>query len=106
MVWNESLERLFGLEPGTFEGTFNAFEKRVHPDDRQDVEEAIAATVQTDESFQLEYRIERPDGEQRWVDARGENHTDDDGGRRMVGVVTDTTERELPHPTARLTARA
>ena len=106
VVWNESMERLFGLEPGSFEGTFDAFEKRVHPDDRQDVEEAIAATVQTDESFQLEYRIERPDGEQRWVDARGENHTDDDGGRRMVGVVTDTTERELPHPTARLTARA
>jgi PAS domain S-box-containing protein len=94
VVWNESMERLFGLEPGTFEGTFDAFEKRVHPDDRQDAEEAIAASVRTDESFQLEYRLERPDGEQRWVDARGKIHTDDDGGRRMVGVVTDITERK------------
>ena len=32
--WSEIHEALYGLSPGTFEGTFEAFVGRVHPDDR------------------------------------------------------------------------
>ncbi|MFC3959390.1 PAS domain-containing protein [Halovivax cerinus] len=91
VIWTDSMERLFGLEPGTFEETFDAFAKRVHPDDRESVQEAIERAVERDDIFQIEYRIQRDDGEQRWVYARGEVH--DDG--RIVGIVTDiTTHKE------------
>jgi len=33
--WSESLERLVGIDPGTFEGTVDAFAEYIHPDDRQ-----------------------------------------------------------------------
>jgi len=94
VVWTESMERLFGLEPGAFEGTFEAFADYVHPEDLPTVEAAIESTVDSGERFQTEYRIERADGEQRWVYARGELHEAADGPGRIVGVVTDITERK------------
>jgi len=94
VIWTESMERLFGLEPGTFEGTFEAFAERVHPEDLAVVEAAIERAVERSGLFQTEYRIERTDGEQRWVYARGEVHTDGDRGRRIIGIVTDITDRK------------
>ena len=32
--WSEILEAQYGLQPGTFGGTFEAFVERIHPDDR------------------------------------------------------------------------
>ena len=32
--WSETLERLHGLEPGTFAGTFEAYQADIHPQDR------------------------------------------------------------------------
>ncbi|WP_254864536.1 PAS domain-containing sensor histidine kinase [Halovivax gelatinilyticus] len=94
VIWTESMERLFGLEAGTFEGTFEAFAKRVHSDDRPAVTEAIETAVEREELFQIEYRIRRDDGETRWVYARGEIHETDDGAGRIVGVVTDITQQK------------
>ncbi|MFC7237917.1 PAS domain-containing protein [Saliphagus sp. GCM10025317] len=94
MTWTESMERLFGLEPGTFEGTFEAFAKRVHPDDRPAVQSAIETAIEQDDVFQLEYRILRDDGEQRWGYARAETYGFEDGNGRMVGIVTDITKRK------------
>ena len=33
--WDPTLERLYGLEPGTFGGTFDDWATLVHPEDRQ-----------------------------------------------------------------------
>ena len=39
--WSEILEAQYGLQPGTFGGTFEAFVERIHPDDRASVLETI-----------------------------------------------------------------
>lgn len=94
VYWNESMEQLFGLEAGIFEGTFEAFGKRVHPDDLLAVEQAIGAAVERGDLFETDYRIQRDDGEQRWVHARGEIHETDDGSDVMIGILTDITDRK------------
>lgn len=33
VVWSETLERLLGIEPGSFEGTYEAHAEYVHPED-------------------------------------------------------------------------
>ena len=33
VTWSDELQRIYGLEPGQFNGTFEAFLERVHPDD-------------------------------------------------------------------------
>lgn len=101
VIWTESMERLFGVDPGTFEGTFEAFADRVHPDDLSTVRSAIETAVEDGEMFQTEYRIERDDGERRWVNARGELQETADGAGRIVGIVTDITDRKRTERTLR-----
>jgi len=92
VIWSESLERIHGLEPGGFEGTFEAFQRDMHPDDRDRVARTIEQSV-AEGSHQVEYRIICPDGSVRWLSARGRLIRDDHGEpSRMIGVCTDITE--------------
>ena len=92
MVWSEQMRRLFGVdadEPISFE----LFQARVHPDDRAARREAIAEAW-TSGVLTLEYRIVRPDGQERWVSSRGRVVRSADGRERMIGVVGDITEQK------------
>jgi len=93
--WDEASERLFGLEPGEFPGTWEAFARHVPDDDLAVVEQAATEAIETDQQYQADYRIERPDGEQRWVQGRGIVEYDGDGKPdQMLGINTDITERK------------
>lgn len=94
MDWHETCERLFGLEPDTFEGTFDAYLDRIHPDDRDPVRDALTRSVDRHEPFELTYRIVRDDGIERWIDGRGRLIVTDTGPTTMVGVNVDITERK------------
>ena len=91
--WSESLERICGLAPGSFGGTYEDFIAVVHEDDRARVDAEVAAAL--DEGHQeLAFRIVRPDGTVRWLEDRGRVITDSDGRvRGMSGVSFDVTDR-------------
>lgn len=92
--WSEGLERMHGLEPGSFPGTFEAFQQDIHPEDKERVLGAIRAAVHEQAPYHIQYRIVRPDGAVRWLEARGEVYRDDSGTPlRMSGVCTDVSER-------------
>jgi PAS domain S-box-containing protein len=95
VLWSETLERIHGLEPGTFGGTFEDYQRDIHPEDRSLVLDTVSHTL-SGEPHRLRYRIIRPDGEVRWLEARGTLLRDDAGApHRLVGVCMDVTEREL-----------
>jgi PAS domain S-box-containing protein len=89
--WSESMERLFGLAPGTFDGTLEASFDFVHPDDRQTVSERMARALPGSDPGGLEYRILRADGAVRWIEMR--SRPAPDGSGAFVGVAVDVTER-------------
>ena len=92
--WSASLERIHGVAPGTFGGTFEAVLKEAHPEDRETLRRTAEASLEGNGQYALEYRIVRPDGAVRWVEARGQVLRDQSGqAHRMVGVCTDVTER-------------
>jgi PAS domain S-box-containing protein len=92
--WSPELEALHGLAPGSFSGTFDAYEKDIHPEDRGVVHHAISKTLAHGQHH-VEYRIVRPDGAVRWVEGRGKVFRDSEGVPvRVVGVCTDVTERK------------
>jgi PAS domain S-box-containing protein len=94
LVWEESCERLYGIEPGSFEGTHEAWIKRVYPDDRERVENEWWNAMAENRPYQMVYRIIRPDGAVRWIDTRAVIFTDENGNyERAVGVDTDITKR-------------
>ena len=93
--WSDELFSIFGLQPQESGAAFDTFLTFVHPDDRKIAESAIAQAFQDRVFPQYEYRITRPDGSLRVLQANG-RVTDDETGRtiKMVGTVLDITERK------------
>ncbi len=95
VIWSTTLEQIHGLAPGSFGGTFEAFQQDIHPEDRQRVLDLIQQTVEQGRDHHLEYRIVRPDGGVRWLEARGKLFRDqNDQPLRLLGICSDATERK------------
>lgn len=95
--WSPEEEALYGLEPGAFEGTPEAYMARVHPDDRepawQAVQEALARHAP---SHHVVHRIVLPNDGVRWLESHGRFVYDGEGApMRLVGVSMDVTHRVL-----------
>jgi len=68
------------------------FLSRVHPEDRNTVDEAIERARPESQTFEIEYRLLRPDGDIRWLISRGRYGHDDRGGvSELIGVAIDIT---------------
>ena len=92
--WSEALESQYGLLPGTFAGTFEAFVAQVHPEDRAAVRDAVANAMATGGDFSILNRSIRPDGSVRWLSGTGRVLLDEHGEPvRSVGISLDVTER-------------
>ena len=89
------LEAIFGVEPGSMK-SYADFRNRVHPDDIEAVEAGRDAAVQGRETFNLEFRINRADGEVRWIAAAGGAFYEETTGEptRILGNNVDITERK------------
>ncbi|GEL48186.1 hypothetical protein CHO01_33020 [Cellulomonas hominis] len=90
--WDDQLLRIFGLDRDAFGGTIEAFDAAVHPDDLPRVHAALDRAVAACEEYTAEYRVRRPDGSTRWVQARGLALAGPDGtAARVLGAAYDTT---------------
>jgi PAS domain S-box-containing protein len=68
-------------------------EDAIHPDDREHVRVACRELEETGASYEIEYRIIRPDGEVRHVQQFGEKIFDDSGKLiETMGTLQDVTE--------------
>jgi PAS domain S-box-containing protein len=96
LAWDEQLIATFGYDVETFEETIEAFNERLHPDDLGRVNELLQTCIDTCGEYDAEYRVVRPDGDTRWVHARGRALAGPDGTAvRLLGAAYDTTgERE------------
>jgi PAS domain S-box-containing protein len=93
--WDERMHDLFGIERGTFPGTFEFFSNLLHPEDRERVIAAVTRSVDGDAQFDTEYRVVWPlDGGVHMVRARGKVYRDSEGkAERMTGACWDITDR-------------
>ncbi len=92
--WSETLEAQYGLAPGTFGGTIEAFTERVHPADRESVIETIGKAMRTGTDYSVLHRSTRSDSGVRWLSGAGRFQLDEKGRPlRGVGISLDVTER-------------
>src|SRR5215475_13455456 len=106
IIWNEECEAIFGLTPGGFGGSYDDWVKCVHPEDRSRAEEDLRRAVECGEGL-FEYRIIRPDGGVRWMQARGKLYFDVAGQPlRWIGINIDITERKQMEESLRRQTKA
>ena len=95
LYWSERIAPLFGHEYGALETSYENFLNAIHPEDRNEVTDAVNACVEKGKKYYIEHRVLWPDGTIRWLLERGDVIRDADGKPiRMLGIVQDITERK------------
>lgn len=94
LTWSAATCDLFGITPDEFRQTFEHFRSFILPEDRPSYLFAHRSISPAAPVLETEYRIQRADGEVRWLFERGRIEFDA-GGKpiRGVGIVMDITER-------------
>lgn len=65
----------------------------IHPDDVEHQRVEVAGALEEEREFDVEYRCRWPDRTVHWVNVRGDVLVDLDGGKRLIGVSVDVTDR-------------
>ena len=94
-VWSPEQEALYGLPPGSFDGTYQSWKKLIYAPDWPTVVAAIEHAHETG-NVSAEFRVMWPDGSLHWLSTNGRMFFDDAGEPlRMVGFTSDVTRRKL-----------
>jgi len=95
VTWSATKEELYGLPVGGFGGHYEDWLRTVHPDDRERAEAERRRAIAERTELDSEFRIIRPDGQTRWMLAKGKVFYASDGEPlRMLGVSLDITDRK------------
>jgi PAS domain S-box-containing protein len=95
-VWvSSNWRRIFGFSADE-SLCYQKIHQRVHPDDRDAVDQAIKHAIDHRTDYAAEYRLALPDGSERWIASRGRFCSEQDGKiERVSGVSIDITQRKL-----------
>jgi two-component sensor histidine kinase/DNA-binding response OmpR family regulator len=92
--WDGGQYRIFGVDPGGFTITPDNVRALIHPEDWERLRAALASVTEHGQTYQTEFRVQRPNGELRWC--IGAAAASIDSSRRVVGlsgVTVDITDR-------------
>ena len=93
--WSDEYYRVYGLEPGSVQSSYENWLKFVHPQDRDKADKQVACAVKDSHDLNIEYRTVWPDGTIHWVSVKGKVFCDADGQpSRMIGISIDVTENK------------
>ena len=96
LSWDPQLFAIFGLDIKYDRPDFSTWDRILHPEDLAIAHERIDAALRNHTDLDSHYRIIRPDGEVRWIQALGQGIYDQQGEPvRMTGTCIDITGRKL-----------
>jgi PAS domain S-box-containing protein len=95
---SDEVRLILGLAPEENINSLLAWHERwlqlLHPEDRERASEALRAVLRGEQSYDVEYRVVRPDRSVRIVRSHAETTRDDAGRtRRIFGILQDVTDR-------------
>ena len=95
-TWTQNEYELLGLNYSTAdEPSEDLFYSYIHPDDVLRVRQELKAAIEQKTEFDSEFRINRADGELRWLASHGRVISDKDGDAdKVIGINYDITERK------------
>ncbi|MEI7891686.1 MAG: CHASE domain-containing protein [Myxococcales bacterium] len=95
LVWDAQMWRLYGITQDQFSGAYDAWQARLHPEDRQRGNEEIQLALQGKKPFDIEFRVLWPDRSTRHIRAIASVKRDASGRPlRMIGTNWDVTAQK------------
>jgi PAS domain S-box-containing protein len=95
LVWDDRMFDLYGVKKEDFGGAYDAWLSGVHPEDRARCDVAIQQALRNNKPYDIEFRIQWPNGVVRNIKGDGKVVRDADGTPlRMTGTNYDITERK------------
>src|SRR6202789_3776446 len=88
--WSAETYNIFEYDR-TAKPTFEMVLVRVHPDDRDLVQKALARAFEVRADFHLEYRLRMPNGSVKHIHSSARVATTSSGNLELVGAITDVT---------------
>lgn len=93
LMQDDEIMRQYGLTTRLGGGNYKGWLERVVPEDRESARAEVAAALNGEHDFSLQFRIRRPDGKLRHLRSMARSFRDIQGKVvRMVGVSIDVTE--------------
>jgi PAS domain S-box-containing protein len=106
VLWDEGQYRIFGVDRADFDVSPRAVIRRVAAEDRERLKDAIRQLSAASLTCEIEFQIERPNGEQRCCFTSAAASVDADGRiLRVSGVTIDITMRKRAEQRQLLLAR-
>lgn len=105
VFYSDSYMQLYGYGENDLKGTIDEWKERLHPDDRQKMEEAIREHISGANPYkESTYRIKAKDGSYKWIWARAKiiSYDEDGAPLRMIGTHADITQQVYTEETYRL----
>jgi len=94
VTWSDELFAIHGLEPNAVTPTFDLELSFIHPDDRERVSDAIAASLKNNRPGEVQYRLVLKDGSEKIIHGKSETLADANGWvYRMTGTAQDVTDQ-------------
>jgi PAS domain S-box-containing protein len=100
IFWSDETFRIFECDPKV-KPTLEFFLSRIHPDDREPVQQQIDRATRDGEGFALEHRLQLPGGSIKHVRVTAHPLRDRAGNLEFVGAVTDITDQRRAEESVR-----
>jgi len=93
LYWDDFMYELYEQDRSRFSGVYDAFEKTLHPEDREKVSAKLRECAELKTDFNLEFRVLTSSGKVKRISSKAKNTFDPSGKiLRMVGACWDVTE--------------
>ncbi len=94
MAWTPEVYSIFGVEEGSFITSLDNMNEMVHREDIARVNQAFQRAIIAENDYDMEFRIQQPNGDVRFIRCEGRCDFDDDGDVvALFGIMQDMTER-------------
>jgi PAS domain S-box-containing protein len=102
---DERSMKMFGYEPGTFPGSYAAFESSIHEEDLPHVRRAVKRALESDDTFESMYRTRPINGVSNYITSKAVVTRDEKGNAiNISGVFFDVTglKKDVEHALIRI----
>ena len=93
LLWSDEIYRIFEIDKNTFDASYEAFLNAIHPDDRDEVNQAYTESLENKLPYEITHRLLMPDGRIKHVTERCETTFSKNGKPlRSSGTVQNITK--------------